>query len=1215
MAKSGGEIGYASLLPAAQCFLRPQPILGQHLPSLLRRAMFEDGHIIFKKVLVSPALSHIYTETCMNASDNIITSLSLGVKPGNTEINVTYNSVEVKNYGYPIEVRIIKSAEDQDVYAPTEMISKIGSSSSYDDKKDRRKAGKNGTGAGAVNAVSVMMEVEVGDNFNRKHFYQKWTKPDYDPKLCGEDMNAEIVKKIARVFTNNPIVTNFKGNSFVRVKFIPAFERFAVTEFNEDYVSMFKADAHALAYCSEYPVIFNGEKIDYSVNTGEYLDMIGADGSNEYVLTSHEKVKVDDNWMVKKKVHSEWYVTHLPKGTGMFSFVNCTPTRSGGTHHDLLFSAITDEYCEILKDKIYPEDEVLRRKLIHKIVKKQLFCIKLSISKPDFDSQTKDLFTSELGVLKVPKEFLVDIGISSLITESYDSVLAADANKTIASRIKKRGLPKSLTDSDCARAKKFHPDNTLNITEGKSAKKYPDNGLRNNAHNGYLAVMGKILNICDLSIPTILKSESIMRFINSMGLQFGVDYSTEYARKSLRYNLIRICTDQDTDGFHIQVLFILLIHTYWPSLLEEELVTILASPLVRVINKSNGTKKAFFSMEEYELWRQDNQKGWTVEYCKGLGSHDPEDIASDFANGVNETIVLIDKNAKKNLKIAFSREMTDVRKKLLLKTGYPSEIRSMKKATISELIFTRWRIFSLYNVSRSIPSFADGLKSGERKILYTIFNHYKGEKDLSDETKTKKIGINSLGGKVIETAEYHHGEVSLYETSTKLARGYPGSSNLPLFYPKGDFGSRQENGKDHSQARYIKTCPRALLRYIFRPEDIPILPELKDSDTGKYFEPEFYLPIIPLQLVSNVKGMGTGWSSTIPPHDVDEVIVALSSVICGEEPEILTPKYRFYQGQIISHLNGLEGTNKAIKEIRNEQIKHEDGEVEYIESEVIMSTTSKPHIDVRGVYTVRKEDGRLIFDIEDAPPGISYDTIYAHYDKLVEQRVIEPYKRGVGYFRFKCQITFTREGTTIAEEKYEQDDLEEELYLREKVTLNNMYTIDPLTKMPAKHESANDIIKDFVKFRLPWYDVRKKQMVESLTAKTEQLRNQIKMVKMLHAGEMSLHNGRIAKEDKEVRSILTEAGIDYSLVSLSTTSHSESALRKDVAALEKAEEEIAAVMKVSGKSMYLKDLKDLQTEHRRYYSRVTIDEKMDDIITKSRIEREKKKKSKVSKQE
>lgn len=102
---------------------------------------------------------------------------------------------------------------------------------------------------------------------------------------------------------------------------------------------------------------------------------------------------------------------------------------------------------------------------------------------------------------------------------------------------------------------------------------------------------------------------------------------------------------------------------------------------------------------------------------------------------------------------------------------------------------------------RSIPSLVDGLKPGQRKILFSLFKRLpSGSKKLSNEIK-----VAQLTGYVAEQSAYHHGEISLNMTIVNMAQDYVSSNNVNMLVPLGQFGTRACGGKDAASSRYIFT--------------------------------------------------------------------------------------------------------------------------------------------------------------------------------------------------------------------------------------------------------------------------------------------------------------------------------------------------------------------------------------------------------------------------
>ncbi|THF98114.1 hypothetical protein TEA_024696 [Camellia sinensis var. sinensis] len=95
--------------------------------------------------------------------------------------------------------------------------------------------------------------------------------------------------------------------------------------------------------------------------------------------------------------------------------------------------------------------------------------------------------------------------------------------------------------------------------------------------------------------------------------------------------------------------------------------------------------------------------------------------------------------------------------------------------------------------SWSIPLMVDGLKPGQRKILFCSFKR----------NFVKEAKVAQFSGYVSEHSAYHHGEQSLASTIIGMAQDYVGSNNLNLLQPNGQFGTRRQGGKDHASARVL----------------------------------------------------------------------------------------------------------------------------------------------------------------------------------------------------------------------------------------------------------------------------------------------------------------------------------------------------------------------------------------------------------------------------
>lgn len=137
--------------------------------------------------------------------------------------------------------------------------------------------------------------------------------------------------------------------------------------------------------------------------------------------------------------------------------------------------------------------------------------------------------------------------------------------------------------------------------------------------------------------------------------------------------------------------------------------------------------------------------------------------------------------------------------------------------------------------------------------------------------------VAQLAGYVSEQTAYHHGEASLHSTIVHMAQNFPGSNNVPLLYPAGQFGTRYalsvrtvmpgilircanttrrlQGGKDAASARYIFTRLDPAARLLFREEDDHLLNYL-DED-GEQVQPQYFVPVLPTILLNGCEGLGT----------------------------------------------------------------------------------------------------------------------------------------------------------------------------------------------------------------------------------------------------------------------------------------------------------------------------------------------------------------------
>ena len=169
-------------------------------------------------------------------------------------------------------------------------------------------------------------------------------------------------------------------------------------------------------------------------------------------------------------------------------------------------------------------------------------------------------------------------------------------------------------------------------------------------------------------------------------------------------------------------------------------------------------------------------------------------------------------------------------------------------------------------VARALPDARDGLKPVQRRILYAMYD--MGIRPNSSFKKSARIVGDVLG-------KYHpHGDMAVYEAMARMAQDF--SIRYPLVDGQGNFGS-------------IDGDPPAAMRYTearllpFAMESLAQI-EKNTVDYARNYddtinEPEVLPASIPNLLVNGATGIAVGMATSIPPHNLSEVVDALIFMI------------------------------------------------------------------------------------------------------------------------------------------------------------------------------------------------------------------------------------------------------------------------------------------------------------------------------------------------
>jgi DNA gyrase subunit A len=176
-------------------------------------------------------------------------------------------------------------------------------------------------------------------------------------------------------------------------------------------------------------------------------------------------------------------------------------------------------------------------------------------------------------------------------------------------------------------------------------------------------------------------------------------------------------------------------------------------------------------------------------------------------------------------------------------------------------------------VSRALPDIRDGLKPVHRRILYAM---YKGGYDWSKQFRKSARIVGDVIGK------YHpHGDQSVYDALVRMVQDF--SMSLPLVQGQGNFGSI--DGDPAAAMRYTETRLSKVSQFLI--DDIE---KNTVSYKSNYDETEKEPTVLPAQypnlLVNGAGGIAVGMATSIPPHNLGEIINGTLALIDNKDIKV-----------------------------------------------------------------------------------------------------------------------------------------------------------------------------------------------------------------------------------------------------------------------------------------------------------------------------------------
>ena len=793
---------------------------------------YEDGRLIEKDVI--PALWKLFDEVAQNVIDvyqkNSLSDEEIPVT--NVKIEVSDDTISVWNNGsgVPIEKSTKASVKmGRDVLCPELVWFHFGTGDNLD-TEDRMVGGKNGYGSKLCGVFSTKYEVKTCDGKQRFSMVAK--------------------KNMTKVDSPKVKVANKNAKSFTEVKFKIDLKQFklnnkAIDKINDDTKFAIEKRVQDMAnFMPNAKVYFNKVKVKRmtprqhsALVVGKHNILFQIENDNQFICVASKKPDA---------------------GTGCCAYTNGIFNRSGGIHVTKLLSALHTGMGKLSKEYTTAgiHRAMLKRRLLFYIVYK-------NVVNPMFDGQCKDSLTDCDSGSKPPISYQKEnhkVYFDKLRRQLRDYMKKKSKDKETNEAKKSDGIGcqryvnvTDLMDARFAGTGKSH-ECALFITEGKSAARLASAMCPKDKY-GVLPIRGKFLNAAKNSKVVFNKNAEVIAIKQTLGLK----QSTKDA-KNLRYGKVIIFTDQDDDGYHIRLLLMSMFCTHWPELVKNGFLHMMETPIVKA-NKGSKTIE-FYDQDKAEKHMRENQ-GWNYRYYKGLGTSTAKDAKEYFKN--RHKLIKKIHGDQKLVKKAMG-DLHDSRdfRQYLSKGVKKCDMRD--RGNIEFIVKRQFAAYAYASNLRKIPSEIDGLVPAMRKVLYYAIKYIKGNDNIVDR----------LANRAADKTRYHHGSNNLIGVIVNMASDYVGGIQVPFFQQNGQFASRHDD--EHAAGRYIKTGLMKYIKLMFPESDMSFYPQ--QMDEGEVIEPVYMVPIVPLLLVNGHKGgLGCGYASEIPPHDMRKVIKLVKQYI------------------------------------------------------------------------------------------------------------------------------------------------------------------------------------------------------------------------------------------------------------------------------------------------------------------------------------------------
>lgn len=446
-----------------------------------------------------------------------------------------------------------------------------------------------------------------------------------------------------------------------------------------------------------------------------------------------------------------------------------------------------------------------------------------------------------------------------------------------------------------------------------------------------------------------------------------------------------------------------------------------------------------------------------------------------------------------------------------------NKIEQKSVRSVKDYCDHEYRDFAKYTIEkRAIPSVIDGFKPGQRKIAWVASDIWKTGSE-------KPLKVFQLSGQVAAKAFYAHGDTSLSDTIVGMTQEFKNS--MSIFDGVGQFGSLRS--PEAGAPRYIGVKFNKNFKHLYKDAD---LLENKYED-GEKIEPKFFLPIIPTVLLNGTSGIAVGFATNILNRHPLNLINACLDYLEGKQ---------INKNDLVPFIKGFNGIFKQ-------------------------DSSNEKSWSIFGKYSTESNNKICVNEI---PPHFTYEKYEEFLNKLIEEEKIISYDDNSSE-QIDIQVKLTRVSFDEYTKKGKVYDI---LSLISKET-ENFTTLDENGKLKI-FNSAQEIVKYFVDFRLTYFQKRKDRIIENIENTLAQLNRRLRFINDVIENKIKINNAKkefIIQKMIEMEYEKENNSFDY-LLSMPIHTLTEEKIIEIKSTIEKKKNELEEIKKQTPHEMYRKDL-------------------------------------------